>query len=284
MKVSYSGIEGSFASIAASLICPGAERISYRTFPEAYAAVENDICELAILPIENSYAGEVAQVTDLMFHGDLCVTGVYELPVVHCLMGIEGSSVEDVKTVISHPQALEQCGNYILEHGFITQPCENTARAAKETAERNDPSVAAIASGMTAKLYDLSVLEDQINDSPDNTTRFAVLKKADHVLSEQGDSCYNVEDNVNSILMFTVEHASGTLARALSVLSDFGYNMRLIRSRPLKNKNWDYYFYTEVEGSLFTEKARQMLSGLKYECGELKVLGTYRPGEQLSPD
>ena len=284
MKVSYSGIEGSFASIAASLICPDAERISYRTFQEAYAAVEKDICEAAILPIENSYAGEVGQVTDLMFHGDLIVAGVYELPVVHYLMGIEGSRADQIKTVLSHTQALEQCSEYILSHGFMTQSCENTARAARETAERADSSVAAIASKLTARLYGLTVLEVRINDSPDNTTRFAVLKKQAQVLSEEADPCYNVEDNVNSILMFTVGHTSGTLARALSVLSDFGYNMRMIRSRPLKNKNWEYYFYTEVEGSLFTEKAKQMLSGLRYECGELKVLGTYQPGLQLSQE
>ncbi len=284
MKVSYSGIEGSFASIAASLICPDAERISYRTFQEAYAAVEEDICETAILPIENSYAGEVGQVTDLMFQGDLVVAGVYELPVVHYLMGIKGSSADQIRTVISHPQALEQCSAYIHTHGFLTQPSENTARAAKETAQRADRSVAAIASRLTAKLYDLTILAEQINDSPDNTTRFAVFKKADQVLRKMGNSCYNVEDNVNSILMFTVQHASGTLARALSVLSDFGYNMRMIRSRPLKNRNWEYYFYTEVEGNLFTDKAKQMLSGLQYECGELKVLGTYVPGLQLSQE
>ncbi len=281
MKVSYSGIEGSFAGIAASLICPDAERISYRTFQEAYGAVEQGVCDLAVLPIENSYAGEVGQVTDLMFQGDLHVAGVYELPVVHCLMGVKGCSVETVRTVISHPQALEQCSNYIFSHGFITESCENTARAAKETAKRADTSVAAIASSLTAKLYGLTILQEHINDSPDNTTRFAVLEKMEQSLSDDMDMCYNVEDNVNSILMFTVRHTSGTLARALSVLSDFGYNMRMIRSRPLKNRNWEYYFYTEVEGSLYTEKAKQMLSGLKYECGELKVLGTYRPGEQL---
>ena len=179
-----------------------------------------------------------------------------------------------IQTVVSHPQALEQCSVFIERHGFETITDENTARAARHVAKEGNPMKAAIASEETAKLYGLHVIEDHINDSPDNTTRFAVFKKADRGYNESGEE----SGKVNSILLFTVRHESGTLARALSVLSDFGYNMRIIRSRPLKNKNWEYYFYTEVEGDLFSEKGKQMLSGLKYECGELKVVGTYEPG------
>ena len=271
-KVAYSGIEGSYADIAASHICPDAERMAFRSFHKAYAAVEEGTCDLAILPIENSYAGEVGAVTDLMFHGSLMVSNVYELQIRHCLLGIAGSSMDSVRTVFSHPQALEQCSLFIEKHGYATNAYENTARAARFIASQDDISKAAIASSETAKLYGLQVLEKGINDSPDNTTRFAAFQRPDCVKVDRGE-----DDKINSILLFTVRHKSGTLARALSVLSDFGYNMRIIRSRPLKNKNWEYYFYTEVEGDLFSEKGRQMLSGLQYECGEIKVVGTYRP-------
>ncbi len=274
IKIAYSGIEGSYADIAAAHICPEAERIAFRSFHKAYAAVEEGTCDLAVLPIENSYAGEVGAVTDLMFHGNLAVRDVYELQIRHCLLGLAGSTIDSVKTVVSHPQALEQCSVFIEKHGFATSAYENTARAARFIASQNDISKAAIASSDTAKLYGLQVLEKNINDSPDNTTRFAVFQKTDKVQHDP----FAEGEKINSILLFTVRHQSGTLARALSVLSDFGYNMRIIRSRPLKNRNWEYYFYIEVEGDLFSEKGKQMLSGLQYECGEIKVLGTYRPG------
>ena len=276
-KIAYSGIEGSFAQIAVSGIFPDAAPVPYRNFHEAYDAVLQSVCDAAVLPIENSYAGEVGQVTELMFHGALAVTGVYELPIRHCLLGIPGAGMDTVKTVVSHPQALEQCSDFVALHGFEILSYENTARAAWYVANEGDPTKAAIASSVTAKLYGLHVIEDNISDSPDNTTRFAVFKKPDTGYNETGQE----GGKVNSILLFTVRHESGTLARALSVLSDFGYNMRMIRSRPLKNRNWEYYFYTEVEGDLFSEKGKQMLSGLKYECGELKVVGTYEPGLTL---
>ena len=273
-KVAYSGIEGSFAQIAAAKICKTAKLVPCKKFKQAYDAVVESVCDLAVLPIENSYAGEVGLVTELMFHGDLIVDGVYELPVKHCLLGVDGCAIDTIQTVISHPQALEQCSAFIEQHGFETLADENTARAARLVAKEADPAKAAIASLETAELYGLRVIEENINDSPDNTTRFAVFKRADTGYNEAEDR----SGKVNSILLFTVRHESGTLARALSVLSDFGYNMRMIRSRPLKNRNWEYYFYTEVEGDLFSENGKQMLSGLKYECGELKVVGTYEPG------
>ena len=276
MKIAYSGIEGSFADIAVSYLDPEAERIPYRTFAKAYQSVQDGENDLALLPIENSYAGEVGQVTDLLFFGDLIVTGVYELPVVHCLLGTQDADTETVKTVISHPQALEQCGAFIAKWGYHTVSSENTARAAKEVAKNNDKTQAAIASRETAKLYGLKILMESINDSADNTTRFAALKKADpNGLSAQDEVCYNTGETVNSILMFTVRHESGTLARALSVLGDFGYNMRVIRSRPLRNKNWDYYFYIEAEGNINTRNGKMMLQELSALCAGLKLVGTY---------
>ncbi|MBR6451429.1 MAG: bifunctional chorismate mutase/prephenate dehydratase [Lachnospiraceae bacterium] len=278
MKIAYSGIEGSFAQIAAWRIAPDSESVPYRTFAQAYRAVEEGACDMAVLPIENSYAGEVGTVSDLLFHGSLLVSGVYELPVSHCLLGVPGSTRDTVKTVISHPQALEQCDSYLSANGLARLPHENTARAAKEVASRGDVTVGAIASAETAELYGLIVLERYINDQVDNTTRFALLERGERTMHTEE------EEPVCSILLFTVRDGAGTLARALSVLADFGYNMRVIRSRPLKNKSWAYYFYTEVDGNLFSEKGERMLSGLSYECGEMKVAGTFIPGKSLKTE
>ena len=138
MKIAYSGIEGAFAHIAAKRIFPTEELISYGDFRSAYEAVEKGECDYAVLPIENSYAGEVGQVTDLMFQGALFVNGVYTLNVMQNLLGVKGASVESIRKVISHPQALEQSSDFITAHGYATEEAVNTARAAKMVAELGD--------------------------------------------------------------------------------------------------------------------------------------------------
>lgn len=271
MRVAYSGIEGSFAAISVSRIFPDAERVSYKSFESAYNAVEKGECDLAVLPIENSYAGEVGQVSDLMFKGNLYINGVYELGVSQCLLGVKGSSLETIKTVVSHPQALEQCGGYIHDHRLHTINADNTAVAAKQISEMKDVTVAAIGSRENAELYGLSVIDHDINGSSQNTTRFAVFSRSRN----------EAKTNSTSILMFTVANGAGTLARAISVLGDYGYSMKVIRSRPLKEKNWTYYFYAEVEGKISTEKGAAMLNDLKRECDVLKVVGTYTPDAKI---
>ncbi|MBR5896215.1 MAG: bifunctional chorismate mutase/prephenate dehydratase, partial [Lachnospiraceae bacterium] len=270
-KAAYSGIEGSFAHIATKKIVPEAETLHFKIFKDAYEATVSGKSDVTILPIENSMAGEVGQVMDMLFTGPLCVEGIYELPVTHCLLGVKGSKLENITQVISHPQALEQCEKFIESKKLLKTSFENTARAAREVANRKDKTVAAIASEETAKLYGLKVLKKAINDSKDNTTRFAVLKRKEDVNP-------NRKDHDSFILLFTVKHEAGALARAIGVLALFGYNMRVIRSRSLKKRNWQYYFYTEIEGKPDTKNGQKMLKILKGECKCVKVLGTYKPG------
>lgn len=267
VMVAYSGIEGSFASLAVAKIMPDANRIPYKNFSEAYEAVVKGECEFAVLPIENSFAGEVGQVTDLLFQGDLTINGVYELKVSQCLLGVPGSRVDTIKTVISHPQALEQCNEYLTQHGITSIPFENTARAAKEVAEKNDINTGAIASRETAELYGLTILDHDINESAQNITRFAVLTRNREIIR-------NNNDYTNFILMFTVKNQAGTLAKAIAVMGEYGYSMRVLRSRPMKSKNWQYYFYVEVEGNV--EAAKDMIEALENECELLKVVGTFK--------
>lgn len=274
VRVSYSGIEGSFASISARKIFPEAEKVPCMNFKDAYDAVASGDCDFTVLPIENSYAGEVGQVSDLIFDGDLFINGIYELGVSQCLLGVPGATIDSIKTVISHPQALEQCNEFIYNHKYHSVQAENTARAAKEVSEKGDITTGAIASSETAQLYGLEVLEHDINKSNVNITRFAVLSKCRDIQK-------TADDFSTFILMFTVKHEAGSLAKALTVLGDHGYNMRVIRSRPLKNHNWEYYFYAEVEGRLSSEKAENMLKELKQHCEELKVVGSYKPNTRI---
>ncbi|MCR4955209.1 MAG: bifunctional chorismate mutase/prephenate dehydratase [Lachnospiraceae bacterium] len=270
VRIAYSGIEGSFASICVGKVFPEGIKVPYSSFAKAYEAVENQECDLAVLPIENSFAGEVGKVSDLMFEGSLYVNGVYELKVSQCLVGVKDTSLAEVKTVISHPQALDQCATYIEEHGFEMIPVSNTARAAKKVATMDDPTVAAIASRESASLYQLDVLDYSINESTQNTTRFAVFTRKSDIMEQE-------DENNTTILMFTVNHVAGSLARAISVIGDYGYNMRTIRSRPMKDKKWQYFFYTEVEGKVTSGKGKEMLKALEKECEILKMVGSYKP-------
>ncbi len=267
VKVAYSGVEGAFAHIAAGRIFPDGERIAYPSFEDAYAAVENGECDLAVLPIENSFAGEVGQVLDLMFSGPLHVNGVYDLSVTQDLIGIEGSAASDIKTVISHPQALSQCANYIRKHAFEAVSADNTAMAAKEVAERGDRSVAAIASEETAELYGLKILDHDINEDKTNTTRFAVFSGEEETGRRSGGMAF--------LLLFTVKDEVGGLAKAINVISAYGFNMRVLRSRPMKNLPWHYYFYAEVEGDDTSENGARMLSALSAACPDMKIAGRY---------
>ncbi len=272
MKIAYSGIEGAFAYIAAKRVFPNDELISFSDFRSAYEAAEKGECDYAVLPIENSYAGEVGQVTDLMFHGSLFVNGVYTLNVMQNLLGVKGSSLNTVSKVISHPQALEQSSDFIAAHGYKTEQALNTARAAKLVAELGDKTVAAIASEETAALYGLEILERGINGHQDNSTRFAIVSRKEEA-RVTADS--KGEKGSTVILMFAVKNEAGALVKVLNKLGEFGYNMSVIHSRPLKGLAWSYYFYIEAEGEFGTAAYKQMISEMKYRCSKLKVLGRF---------
>lgn len=271
LKVAYSGVEGAFAHIAAGRIFPEGNLVSCRDFKAAYDSVVSGENDVAVLPIENSYAGEVGQTIDLIFSGTLFINGIYELEIRQNLLGVPGATVEDVKKVISHPQALSQCHDYIELRKLETEEANNTAFAAKSVAEANDKSLGAIASVETAEIYGLKVLATNINKSGENTTRFAVLSRVQA----------NTTSLSNSVLMFTVKHEAGSLAKAISIIGKYGYNMTALRSRPLKKHSWQYYFYIEIDGSTDTVEGKQMIDELNEVCDKLKVAGTFAPHVEI---
>lgn len=273
MRVAFCGVEGAFASIAASKIFPRAGRVPFPDFRSAYYAVVEGECDCAVLPIENSTAGEVGQVVDMMFSGPLFVSGVYDLFIYQHLMSIPGAVLSDIREVISHPQALAQCAPYIKKHGFTQTQFENTAMAAKFVKEKNDPHIAAIASAETAELYGLEILDRNINERSINMTRFAVLTRAAVTESSSPDK--------HSILMFTVGNEAGALAKAVGIIGKYGFNMRCLRSRPMKELLWQYYFYVEAEGDLGSEKGKHMMEELKGCCDRLKMFGSFRYPAEL---
>ncbi len=271
LMVAYSGVEGAFAHIAAGRIFPEGNRVSYSDFKAAYDSVVKGESDAAVLPIENSYAGEVGQTMDLIFSGSLFINGIYELDIHQNLLGLPGTTVEDIKRVTSHPQALSQCHDYIKARGFETEEANNTALAARTVAEGVDKSLGAIASVETAEIYGLKVIEANVNKSGENTTRFAVLSKV-RATSPSLSS---------TVLMFTVTHEAGSLANAIGIIGRYGYNMTALRSRPMKKHSWQYYFYVEIDGDVHTENGTGMLEELSEVCDKLKVAGTFAPHTEI---
>ena len=268
MRVAYCGTEGAFAHIASRKLFPDATKIAYSNFEAAYDAVANGQCDACVLPVENSSNGEVGSVTDMLFSGSLYVNGMIELAVSQDLLVLPGTTAADIKTVISHPQALGQCADYITQRGYETKEFSNTALAAKWVAESGDHSCAAIASAEAAQIFGLSVLETNINGARNNTTKFVVLSRASH-------SHKSSEMGLHSILTFTVRNEAGALAKAIEVIGRHGFNMRTLRSRPMRKLLWQYYFYVEAEGNIDSPEGERMLTELNAYCDRLRVVGTY---------
>lgn len=271
MRVAYSGVEGAFAYIASKRMFPEAQLIAYPSFESAYEAVEAGECDSCVLPIENSFAGDVGTVMDLIFQGSLYINQVTDLAVVHNLMSVEGATKETIKQVVSHPQALSQCSSYITKQGYEQRPYTNTALAAKLVKESNDITLGAIASDETAKIFGLKIIEGSINESRNNTTRFAAFSRVpnDHTGKKRSMSDH-------FIMVFTVKNEAGALAKTLDIIGAHGFNMRNLRSRPMKELMWSYYFYVEADGNINTEDGRDMLRELNATCDKLKLAGTYK--------
>lgn len=268
-KIAYCGEEGAFAFFTAKKLFPNGTPVAKNSFEEAYDSVSSGECELAVIPLENSYAGEVGQVTDMLFSGSLCVNAVYDVAVEQSLMAVSGASVDKIKKVISHPQALAQCAKFISSRGWETETAQSTSSAAMKVSQMGDETVAAIGCAEAAELYGLNVLQKNINESRANTTRFGVFSRA-----ENTSAGYSESDGFS--LVFTVKNEAGALADALGVIGEAGFNMRTLRSRPRKELVWNYYFYLEAEGALRSEAGEKMLCDLRKYCDRLKVVGIYR--------
>ncbi len=266
MRVAYSGVEGAFANIAAKKIFPDANAVSYPDFKAAYNSVVDGECDCVILPIENSYNGDVGQVMDLAFFGSLYINGIFDIGIVQNLLAKKGATVSDIMTVISHPQALGQCASYIKKHKFQTVEAVNTAVAAKMVAESDRYDIAAIASDEAAEKFGLCKLEAHINESNSNTTRFAVFSRTPKA-SDKTDNHF--------IMLFTVSNEAGALGKAISIIGDNGFNLKALKSRPTKELVWSYYFYAEGEGNINSEQGAKMLKELKTKCSEIKVIGSF---------
>ena len=266
-RVVYQGVEGAY-SHEASMAYFGEDADAYhvRTWEEAMRAVEDGRADYGVLPIENSSAGAVSDNYDLLIKYHNCIVAEIFLPVKHALLGVPGGSLEQIHTVFSHPQALMQCSEYLNSHGEWSQiSVENTAVAAKKVLEEGDPSQAAVASEAAAKLYGLQILKSGINYNKDNVTRFIVVSR---------NRVYQ-KDAAKVSLCFELPHRSGTLYNMLSNFIYNNVNMRMIQSRPIPGRNWEYRFFVDIEGRLDEPAVANALKGVSEEAANLRILGNY---------
>ncbi len=266
MRVAFSGVKGAFAEVAAKKVFPDAVAVPFGDFKAAYNSVVDGVCDCAILPIENSFNGDVGLVLDLAFFGPLHINGIYDIGVVQNLIGSDGADLNSIKEVISHPQALGQCADFIKKYNLEPIEAINTAVAVKQVAESGRTDIAAIGSEEAAGEYGLKIIKSHINESNSNTTRFAVFSRTAKQPSD--------EDN-HFIMLFTVNNEAGALGKAISIIGDNGFNLKALKSRPTKELVWSYYFYAEGEGNIGSVKGAEMLKELSEKCSELKVLGSF---------
>lgn len=266
-NVVFQGVEGAY-SYAAMHAYFGEEIRSYhvKTWRDAMEEVAEGRADYAVLPIENSTAGIVADIYDLLTEYALYIVGEQIIPVEHVLLGLPGSQIEEIQTVFSHPQGLAQCKKYLESHeNWKKAAAENTAGAAKKILENQDRTQAAIASRQAGDMFGLSVLEEQICDSGQNVTRFIIV----------GREAVFVKNAGKVSVCFEQPHETGSLYDMLSHIIYNGLNMTKIESRPIPEKNWEYRFFVDFEGNLKDGAVKNALRGLEAESRRMRILGNY---------
>ena len=266
VRVVHQGVEGAYSHAAAiQYFGEKAEIYHVARFEDAMKEVQLGNADYAVMPIENSSAGAVIDMYDLLTRYDNYIVAETFLPVNHALLGVPGAKLSDVKTVFSHPQALMQCSAFLNDNGLKQISVENTAVAAKRVVEEGDKSQAAIASEIAGKLYGLELLKPFIQNNQGNTTRFVILANRKVYQKDAGKIS----------LCFELPHTSGSLYNMLGNFIFNHVNMMMIESRPIPGKNWEYRFFVDVEGSLGDPAIRNALLGISEEAVSMRILGNY---------
>ncbi|MGN0290775.1 MAG: prephenate dehydratase [Lachnospiraceae bacterium] len=266
-RVVFQGVEGAYSEAALKEFF-GKETDSYHveTWRDAMEAIQNKKADYAVLPIENSSAGSVTENYDLLVEYDNCIVGEQIIKIEHVLLGLPEAELSNITQVYSHPQALMQCSRVLEEHREWEKiSLKNTAMSAKKVREDNKKNQAAIASRLTADLYGLKILKENLANNEDNYTRFIIVT---------GKHVY--EKNAKKVsICFEIPHQSGSLYQMISHFIFNGVNMTKIESRPIQGKNWEYRFFIDFEGNLNDGAVQNALNGLKEETNKLKILGNY---------
>ncbi|NTU76224.1 MAG: prephenate dehydratase [Alphaproteobacteria bacterium] len=267
-RVAFQGSLGAYSDLACRAAAPDYETLPCLSFEDVFAAVHNGEASLAMLPIENSLAGRVADVHHLLPNGGLHIIGEHYQPVVHHLLAVPGATLKDIRKVHSHVQALTQCRLWLRDKGLEPVVKSDTAGSAEELAKRGDKSVAAIASELAGKIYGLQSLAADIADMRGNTTRFLILSPQAKRPEAHATSCITT-------MLFRVRSVPAALYKALGGFATNGINITKIESYLIDGKFTAAQFYLDVEGHPEETGLRLALEELNFFAQEVKILGVY---------
>lgn len=265
-RVVFQGAEGAYSQAAMEQYFGGqVNSFHVDTFRDAMSAIDEGSADFAVLPIENSTAGIVSEIYDLLQEYENYIVGEQIIRIEHCLLGVPGAELSDVRTVYSHPQSLMQSAKFLESRGWQQISMQNNAFAARKVAEEQDKTQAAVAGEYAGKIYGLKVLRKGINDSGTNSTRFIIVTNQKIFKKDAGKVS----------ICFEVPHQSGSLYHMLSHFIYNNLNMTKIESRPIEGRNWEYRFFIDFEGNLADGAVKNALRGLRDEASNMKILGNY---------
>jgi prephenate dehydratase len=267
-KIAFQGFHGAYSDLACRAVYPGMETLPCASFEDAFRAVAEGEADLAMIPVDNTLAGRVADVHHLIPKGGLYIIGEYFLPIRHTLMGVKGATVEDIKEVHSHIHAIPQCRNMIKKLKVKAHVHADTAGAAAEVAEKGDKTKAAIASSLAADIYGLDILINDIQDADHNTTRFLVLS------CEPKTPAYDPQQKVITSFVFRVRNIPAALYKAMGGFATNGVNMTKLESY-VDEHFQAAQFFCDVEGHQDSPALKRALEELAFFAREVRVLGTY---------
>ncbi|MCI8553565.1 MAG: bifunctional chorismate mutase/prephenate dehydratase [Clostridiales bacterium] len=270
-RVVCAGCPGAYADEAASLLFPQRTPRFVGDFSEVFDEVSQGRADYGVVPVENSCTGSVHEVYDLVMRHCFTIAAAVEVPVRHCLLAVKGANPADLRTVYSHPQGLLQCSDRLAARGLEPRTYSNTAAAARMVAEKGDPTVGAVSSAHAASLYGLDIVEKNIQNIDNNSTRFIAITRS---LILPADA-----DRIS--LIFSLPHVTGSLYRVLARFSAAGLNLTKLESRPTRDRpsmgdKFTYVFYLDFEGSLSQPGTVDLLCSLSEELPAFRFLGNYR--------
>ncbi len=264
--VACQGVEGAYSQIASEKIFKNPFIMYFKNFEGVFNAIEQGLCQYGILPIENSTAGSVKKVYDLMIRHSFFIVRSFRLKIDHNLLALSGAKLEGIREVYSHEQALNQCGEFLQKlTGVKIIPVENTAVAAEMVAKSGRTDVAAISSRSCTALYGLKTLAPSIQDKGNNYTRFICISKNMEI--------YPGSDKTS--IMMVLNHRPGALYRVMARLYALGINVTKLESRPLPDRDFEFMFYFDLDTSIYSEEFVQLMCELDDLCEEFKYLGSY---------
>ena len=264
--VACQGVEGAYSQIACEKMFKSPMIMYFKNFEGVFNAIEQGLCQYGILPIENSTAGSVKKVYDLMIHHNFSIVKTFRMKIEHNLLAKPGTKLSDIKEIYSHEQAINQCAGFVAKlTGVTVIPVENTAVAANMVAQSPRTDVAAISSHTCEEIYGLISLVDSIQDESNNRTRFICISKNLEI--------YPGSDKTS--IMMILPHKPGALYRVLARMYVLGINVIKLESRPIPDSDFEFMFYFDLETSIYSEEFVQLMCELEDLCEDFKYLGSY---------